>query len=64
MSWSHEAVSINSTGQVIGIYSNGTPNQEGFLYSNGTYTDLIDPSQSTIGDTIPGTPPRLTYGAT
>jgi probable HAF family extracellular repeat protein len=48
--------SINSTGQVLGYYSNGT-STEGFLYSNGIYTNLIDPLQSNFsganGVTIP-----------
>ncbi len=35
--------SINDRGQVIGYYFNGTT-EAGFLYSNGTYTTLSDPS--------------------
>jgi hypothetical protein len=43
--WGTWAMSINSSGQVTGYYSNGA-NYEGFLYSDGTYTTLIDPLQS------------------
>ena len=35
--------SINDRGQVAGYYNNGTA-RVGFLYSNGTYTTLSDPS--------------------
>ncbi len=42
--------SINSIGQVVGYYYNGT-SDEGFLYSNGIYTTLIDPLQGPTGDT-------------
>src|SRR5262249_41239533 len=35
--------SINSSGQAVGYYTNGTA-FKGFLYSNGSYTDIIDPS--------------------
>ena len=38
--------SINDRGQVIGYYDNGTT-ELGFLYSNGTWTTLSDPSAPT-----------------
>ncbi len=44
------AVSINSSGEVVGYYYNGT-NYVGFLYNNGTYTDIVDPSQASNGYT-------------
>ncbi|MBV8830282.1 MAG: hypothetical protein JO357_00745 [Hyphomicrobiales bacterium] len=43
--------SINDRGQVTGYYTNGTTDV-GFLYSNGTWTTLSDPSAGTR-ETIP-----------
>jgi VCBS repeat-containing protein len=46
--------SINSSGQVAGYYNyNGIAN-EGFVYSNGNWVNLVDPLQSSnVGNTIP-----------
>jgi probable HAF family extracellular repeat protein len=44
--------SINDRGQVVGWYDNGTTD-EGFLYSNGTYKTLRDPSAGLDGETFP-----------
>ena len=44
-------LSINDRGQVVGNYYNGTAT-EGFLYSDGTWTTLSDPSAAS-GGTIP-----------
>jgi probable HAF family extracellular repeat protein len=53
------AEAINSSGQVVGVYSasqvsvNSNMTNEGFIYSNGTFTNLIDPSQGPNGGTVP-----------
>jgi Hint domain/Bacterial Ig-like domain len=47
-----QARSINSSGQVVGNYYNGTSyHYQAFIYSNGIYTNLIDPSQGPNGQT-------------
>src|SRR6516165_5966391 len=46
-----EAFGINDKSQIIGNYfddniSNGYHHSQGFIYSAGTYTNLVDPSSS------------------
>ena len=46
------ANSINDSGQIVGLYADGTGVVHGFIYSggtNGTYTTLDDPSASGAG---------------
>jgi probable HAF family extracellular repeat protein len=38
---------INDVGQIVGIFQDSNNIQHGFLYSNGTYTTLNDPSAAT-----------------
>jgi probable HAF family extracellular repeat protein len=38
------AVSINASGQVAGYYLDSNNIEHGFIYSNGNYTDVTDPS--------------------
>jgi probable HAF family extracellular repeat protein len=44
------ALGINSTGQIVGYYTDASNRASGFLFSNGTYTSLTDPSAT--GDTV------------
>jgi probable HAF family extracellular repeat protein len=39
-----EARGINDAGQVVGEFTDASNRESGFLYSNGTYTILLDPS--------------------
>jgi len=45
-------VAINAAGVVTGTYFNGMT-YEGFIYSNGTFTNIVDPLQSKSGSTVP-----------
>jgi probable HAF family extracellular repeat protein len=51
------AVSINDSGQVTGGHLNGTfpPGYDptGYIYSGGTWTELVDPSADASGSTFP-----------
>ena len=38
---------INDVGQIVGVFQDSNNIQHGFLYSNGTYTTLNDPSAAT-----------------
>src|SRR5262249_6843 len=44
---------INDAGQIVGYYVNAT-GYHGFLYSNGTYTTLDDPSTGSFGTLATG----------
>ena len=41
------ATAINNSGQVVGDFTDATNVEHGFLYSNGTYLTLTDPSATT-----------------
>ena len=41
------AFAINNSGQVVGVYIDANETPHGFLYNNGTYTALDDPSAGT-----------------
>jgi probable HAF family extracellular repeat protein len=46
-----EARGINNSGQIVGYYLlAGTSSYQGFLYSNGVYTSLEDPTDGIPGD--------------
>ena len=47
-----QAFGINASGQIVGEYIDASNHTHGFLYSNGTYTTLDDPSASATGGTI------------
>ena len=45
---------INDAGQLIGFFSVDSNNrEEGFIYSNGTYTNIAEPLAGVTGDTRP-----------
>ena len=46
-----QAWGINDAGQIVGFYEDSSLKLHGFLYSNGTYTTLDDPSASANGST-------------
>src|SRR5437763_17061081 len=47
-----QAFGINASGQIVGQYTDASNHTHGFLYSNGTYTTLDDPSASATGGTF------------
>ena len=47
-----QAFGINASGQIVGEYIDASNHTHGFLYSNGTYTTLDDPSASATGGTV------------
>ena len=44
-----EAFGINDAGQIVGAYVDANHLMHGYIYSNGTYTILDDPSAGTNG---------------
>src|SRR5436190_460406 len=44
-----QAFGINASGRIVGQYIDANNHTHGFLYSNGTYTTLDNPSTSDIG---------------
>lgn len=46
---STQALGINTSGQIVGVYtSSGGSNLTGFLYSGGTFTDIVPPGGSEV----------------
>ena len=41
-------LAINNSGQIVGNYTDNNGTVHGFLYSNGTYTTLDNPSGATV----------------
>src|SRR6478736_2015346 len=37
------ATSINDSGQIVGVFTNSSGDEPGFLYSNGIYTTIVPP---------------------
>jgi len=40
------ATSINDSGQIVGVFTNSSGDEPGFLYSNGIYTTIVPPGSS------------------